>query len=237
MNTNNDQLNNLLQIIDQLRGENGCPWDKKQTTDSLRTYLIEEAHELHDALDSQNAEHIKEELGDMLFIVAFLAHLFKEKGMFTLDDSLKAINTKMVRRHPHVFDSSVDLTEEEQRASWLKIKEGEKTEKGPAGENVFSSTPRSLPALRRAQRISEKARHEGIASKDNKHFETELQSALENFPRNSSDQEDRNMLPEKIGKLLYLLADYSQQQRINPEEALHNYIDAMINQLFSNESE
>lgn len=230
MNSPDQQLTELQSIIEKLRGENGCPWDKKQTTDSLRTYLIEEAHELHDALNSNDTEEMKEELGDMLFILTFLAHMFEERNMFTLGDAIKTINDKMIRRHPHVFDSSIDLTEEEQRQTWLDIKKTEKKVSQISGQTIFSSVPKSLPALRRAQRISEKAAHANLPASDSEHSIISLRSALEGLLQkipsaNTAPDIDSN----EAGNLLYLLADLCRQRRVNPEEALFETTNNRIN--------
>jgi MazG family protein len=228
MNTS-EELSRLLAIIESLRGENGCPWDKKQTTDSLRTYLIEEAHELHDALDSRNTEHIKEELGDMFFILAFLAHLFKEKNTFTLAGAIKSINDKMVRRHPHVFDSTVDLTEEEQRQSWLSIKENEKKAVQNSQQTVFSSIPKSLPALRRAQRVSEKAAYNNLPGSETEQSVSSLKAALQDLLRKiPTTSTDPDISPSEAGNILYLIADLCRRHRINPEEALSRHIATKI---------
>ncbi len=229
MNRLEKELGRLLAIIESLRGENGCPWDKKQTTDSLRTYLLEEAHELHDALDSRNTEHIKEELGDMFFILAFLAHMFEEKDTFTLAGAIKSINDKMVRRHPHVFDSTVDLTEEEQRQSWLNIKEGEKKAIPESAQTVFSSIPKSLPALRRAQRVSEKAAHNNLAGSETAQSVSSLKSALQDLlQKMPTTGADPDISSSEAGNVLYLIADLCRRHRINPEEALSCHIAARV---------
>lgn len=119
----------LIEIIEKLRGPEGCPWDKKQSPQSLKPYLLEETHELAEAIDAADGDHIKEELGDLFFQISFLALLHQEKKQFTIADSLQGIIDKMVRRHPHVFTDEVFASDEAIRQNWQKIKAQEKKEK------------------------------------------------------------------------------------------------------------
>ena len=119
----------LVNILEKLRGKNGCPWDKKQTHKSLMKYLFEESNEYNEAVLKQDAENMKEELGDVLLQVIFHAQIAKENKMFDIYDVLDTINEKMIRRHPHVFGNSKATTEEEIRKEWEKIKAEEKSKK------------------------------------------------------------------------------------------------------------
>ncbi|NLX19015.1 MAG: nucleotide pyrophosphohydrolase [Desulfobulbus sp.] len=116
----------LVSIVTTLRSDNGCPWDKKQTSHSLKKYLLEECQELIEAIDNGNAEEICEETGDLLFILTLLTKIFSEERKFTISDVLSAVNKKMIRRHPHVF-GDVEITDEQElRRQWQRIKEQEK---------------------------------------------------------------------------------------------------------------
>ena len=119
----------LVDILEKLRGEHGCPWDKKQTNQSLMKYLFEESNEYNEAVQKQDYDNMKEELGDVLLQVVFHAQIAKENGKFDIYDVLDSINEKMIRRHPHVFGNSNAKTEEEIRAEWEKIKAEEKAKK------------------------------------------------------------------------------------------------------------
>jgi tetrapyrrole methylase family protein/MazG family protein len=119
----------LVNILKKLRGKNGCPWDKKQTHKSLMKYLFEESNEYNEAVLKQDAENMKEELGDVLLQIIFHAQIAKENKMFDIYDVLDTINEKMIRRHPHVFGNSKATTEEEIRKEWEKIKAEEKSKK------------------------------------------------------------------------------------------------------------
>lgn len=119
----------LVEILEKLRGEHGCPWDKKQTHASLMKYLFEESNEYNEAVKKQDYDNMKEELGDVLLQVVFHAQIAKENGKFDIYDVLDSINEKMIRRHPHVFGNSKATTEEEIRIEWEKIKQLEKSKK------------------------------------------------------------------------------------------------------------
>jgi len=120
------RLSKLQNIIQELRAENGCPWDRKQTPVSIKKYLLEETTELIEAIDSDDSAHICEEIGDIFFILTILSEMFAEQGSFTLDDALKSIIDKMIRRHPHVFGDHPPGTEAELKEQWEAIKRSEK---------------------------------------------------------------------------------------------------------------
>ncbi len=120
------RLSRLEEIIGELRSENGCPWDKKQTPASIKKYLLEETSELAEAIDKGEPQHICEEIGDLFFILTMLCRMFKEQDTFTTDDALQAIIEKMIRRHPHVFNGLPAGNDQELRSQWQAIKEMEK---------------------------------------------------------------------------------------------------------------
>ncbi len=119
-------LARLLAIVDRLRGEDGCPWDRRQTPESLKKYLLEETAELAEAIDSGDIDHIREEIGDLFFILAMLTAMFRERGLFAASDALDDIAAKMIRRHPHVFAGRPAGSEQELRQQWEAIKADEK---------------------------------------------------------------------------------------------------------------
>ena len=154
----------LTDIIKKLREPDGCPWDKKQTPESFKPYLLEETHELSEAIDLGDSKHIKEELGDLFFQLTFLTHLYEEKGLFTMADALQGIIDKMIRRHPHVFTDEKFESEEAIRKNWQKIKAAEKKQQ----KSDLIDVPKSLPALNRAQRVSSRAASHGFEWPDTK---------------------------------------------------------------------
>ncbi len=123
---NQKELTRLLDIVARLRGDGGCPWDRRQTPASIKKYLLEETRELAEAIDGSDPEHIREEIGDLFFILTMLTTMYEEQGHFGIDETLAGIAEKMVRRHPHVFAGMKTGTEQELRRQWEEIKAGEK---------------------------------------------------------------------------------------------------------------
>jgi tetrapyrrole methylase family protein/MazG family protein len=150
---NMDFLKRLEKLMTRLRSPGGCPWDRRQTHQSLKPYLLEEAHEVLDAIDSKDSPSLQEELGDLLLQVVFHSQLAKEKGLFNLQDVAKGIGDKLIRRHPHVFSKGSSRRIADINQKWEELKRLEK----PDRKSALDGLPRSLPALLRAQRMQEKA--------------------------------------------------------------------------------
>ncbi len=207
--------NRLLMIMETLRGANGCPWDREQTHQSLRKYLIEECYEVIDAINRNDDNDLTEELGDLLLQVVFHAQLGKERGAFDFADVADGISEKMVRRHPHVFGDLHCGTADEVLVNWSKIKEGEKQEQGKVSRHL--DVPVTFPALYRAQKIQKKAaevgfdwaQSEDVKAKINEEI-TEVQAAIDG----SGD------LKEEIGDVLFAAVNWSRFHHIDAEEAL-----------------
>ena len=151
----------LLSIMTRLRGEGGCPWDREQTRESLKPYLIEEAYEAVEAIDTGSPGQVREELGDLLFQVVFHCQVASERGEFTMPDLLRRLNDKMIRRHPHVFAGGVVADAQEALAQWERIKRGEGNPDG-SPRLALDGVPKNLPALVRAQRLQVKAGRVGF---------------------------------------------------------------------------
>ena len=129
------KLDRFIDLVKKLRSEKGCPWDKKQTPESLKRYIAEETSELMEAIDAGDQQHVKEELGDILYVVILLAEIYSEKRLFTIDDVIDDICAKMIRRHPHVFNNEKIESEEQLRHKWLQIKNSEKADRTKAKKN------------------------------------------------------------------------------------------------------
>lgn len=216
------KFTNLLTIVARLRAPEGCPWDRKQTAQSFKSYVIEETHELLEAIDGDDPSHICEELGDLLFQLVFLARLYEEKGLFSMTAVIEAISAKMVRRHPHVFGNLEAGSDEELRRRWQEIKA---QEKGGRGENPLESLPRSLPALRRAQRVAERAAKAGderLTLQESLHkLEHETGEVIKAMQR----QQKSNTT---IGNLLVAVVEVCRLTGINAEEALQAATEQVI---------
>jgi MazG family protein len=206
-----DYLKRLEKLMTQLRSKNGCPWDKRQTHKSLKPYLLEEAHETLDAIDSGNPDHLREELGDLLLQVVFHAQLAKEKAKFNLQDVAKTIGDKLVRRHPHVFGKSSRRISDINR-KWEELKRQEKPER----KSALDGLPQSLPALLRAQRMHEKiTKH--IPTRDRK-LEKDLVTTWKSF--RSSLKGSKFEKERASGEFLLAFARLAQAEGLHAEMAL-----------------
>ena len=208
-----EEFNRLLNIIDELRVK--CPWDMKQTNDSLRKLTIEETYELAEAIFSGSDEGIKNELGDLMLHIVFYARIGSEKGTFTMSDILEAINTKLIYRHPHVF-SDVKVTGASQvEENWeqLKIKENK------GYKPVLSGVPASLPAIVKANRIQEKVRGVGF---DWEKREQIWDKVLEEINELKDEIKNRNTesIESELGDVLFSIINASRLYGIDPEAAL-----------------
>jgi tetrapyrrole methylase family protein/MazG family protein/ATP diphosphatase len=204
----------LWDIIKALRSENGCPWDKKQTPQSLKKYLIEEVYEVLEAIDKGNPEEIREELGDLLFLLLFIIYLYEEEKLFTLKDLLYLTAQKMIRRHPHVFGEEVAKSAEEVIKRWQKIKKEEGKE-----PSILGNIPKSLPALQRAFRLGERAGRVGFDWEKGEEVLEKIKEEIEEI-KESLNNLPKEKLKEEIGDLLFSIANFSRKLEINPEEAL-----------------
>ncbi|CAG9614411.1 Phosphoribosyl-ATP pyrophosphatase [Bacillus rhizoplanae] len=211
------QFDVLRNIIAELRGPNGCPWDKKQTHQSLKKYLIEEAYEVLEAIDEEDDDHLVEELGDVLLQVMLHAQIGEDEGWFSIDDVIRTLSEKMVRRHPHVFgDVSVE-TAADVVVNWEEIK---KQEKGSIKESILSGIPKSLPQLMRAYEIQKEAAKVGFDWDDVEPMMEKVGEEWEEFQREVTAMDEEKMLAE-FGDLVFAFVNIARYYKINPEEALH----------------
>lgn len=201
----------LLNIMDDLRAK--CPWDKKQTLESLRYLSIEEMYELSDAILDKDMEEIKKELGDIMLHLVFYAKIASETKHFDITDVLNGICDKLVHRHPHIYGDVEAATEEEVKKNWekLKLKEGKKS--------VLEGVPRSLPAMVKAVRIQEKARGVGFDWDDREQVWEKVQEELEEL-KVEVQAGDKEKTEQEFGDLLFSLINYSRFVEVNPEDAL-----------------
>ena len=212
-----DSIKALIALVESLRGEPGCPWDKKQTPRTMLIYLIEEMYELADAIESDSVEDVREELGDVLFHIVFITRLFQETGDFSVYDVARDITEKMIRRHPHVFGTTrVDNTDEI-RQNWYQIKQNEK--KQSKNESVLDSVPIKLPALMRAYRIGERTAQYGFDGEDRESLLDKLNSEFDQLKLSiQNTRSDR--ISYDFGKLLFSLVHLARLLKIHPETAL-----------------
>jgi tetrapyrrole methylase family protein/MazG family protein len=218
-----DSIRALIALVESLRGDPGCPWDKKQTPKTMLIYLIEEMYELGEAIESNCAEEVREELGDVLFHIVFITRLFQERGDFSIYDVARDIKEKMIRRHPHVFGNARVENTDEIRQNWYQIKQNEK--KQSKKESVLDSVPVKLPALMRAYRIGERTARCGFEWEDRESLMDRLNSEFEQLKHSIEDNRS-DRISNNFGILLFSLVNLARLLTIHPETALSGAIKA-----------
>jgi len=208
----------LLEVMDRLRGEGGCPWDREQTRESLKPYLIEEAYEAVEALEESPQEAMVEELGDVLFQIVFHARIGRERGEFTMADILQQVTRKMVRRHPHVFGDRTVRSSKEALVQWEAIKRSETAGDGPP-RSVLDGVPRGLPALLRAQRIQAKAARVGFDWQSAEAAWTKAREEIRELD-DALGQGDRARIGEELGDLFFSLVNVARLLDMDAEDCL-----------------
>ncbi len=210
-----DSLQRLIDIMARLRSANGCPWDKEQTKESLKTYLIEEAYEVLEAIDENDPEKLKEELGDLLFQIIFHCQLASEINHFTIDDVIQRIADKIIGRHPHVFGDARFESPEEVRRQWHERKK----EEGKFRESILDGVPKNLPALLRSQRLQSRVSKVGFDWEKTEDVLDKVDEELSELKAAVSTGSKKD-IGEELGDVLFVLVNVSRFTGINAEEAL-----------------
>jgi tetrapyrrole methylase family protein / MazG family protein len=211
------EFSKLREIIAELRGPNGCPWDKKQTHQSLKKYLIEEAYELMEAIEEEDIDHIIEELGDVLLQVLLHAQIGEDEGYFSIDEVIEGISAKMVRRHPHVFGDVTAETPEEVLKNWQEIK---REEKGEKRESILAGVGNHLPNLIRAYELQKKAAKVGFDWENVLQAWEKVNEELTEFEQELTKEKHTDDLQKEFGDILFALVNIARYLQIQPEEAL-----------------
>jgi MazG family protein len=217
-NSAGNRFASLLELMARLRGDGGCPWDREQTRDTLKPYLIEEAYEVLDAIDHGSPDHLLEELGDLLFQVVFHCRIAEERGEFTMTDVLRQLSDKMTRRHPHVFGDGAVRDAREALAQWERIKHDEgKRDGGP--RSALDGVPDSLPALLRAQRLQVKAGRVGFDWTDWRGAWTKVREEMSELEATLHAGETARVTDE-FGDVLFSLVNVARLRGIDAEDCL-----------------
>lgn len=236
----NTALNRLQTVIDRLIGPDGCSWDKEQSPESLADYVIEESHELVEAIRSGNVQDVRSELGDVAFLLLFIARLYENKQTFKLDDALNDSAEKMIRRHPHVFGDTHFASKEEQLRAWEAIKRTEKKTEDTEGDaekadadktspetsqaatanaGIFDSLPKGLPPLIKAYRIHSKAARVGFTWPEDQDVEQQVEAEwLEWLDVAAGDNKQAQQ--HELGDMLFTLVELGRRKGIKANEAL-----------------
>lgn len=205
----------LLEVMDELRAK--CPWDKKQTLESLRYLTIEETHELSESILQQDMEGIKKELGDLMLHLVFYSKIASEQGSFDIKDVLEAIVAKLIHRHPHIFGDVVVKDAKEVKDNWEKIKLQEK-----GNRSVLSGVPSSLPAMVKAYRMQEKASGVGFDWENREQVWAKVEEELRELKEVVDNRSGRKALEQEMGDLIFAVINYSRFLEVNPEDALES---------------
>lgn len=203
----------LLEIMDELREK--CPWDKKQTIETLRTLTIEETYELADAIIKNDLNELKKELGDLLLHIVFYAKIGSEKNKFDITDVINGINEKLVRRHPHVFEDTIVTDHKEVEENWEQIKLKEKDR----DNSVLSGVPESLPALVKANRVQQKVRGVGFDWEERKQIWDKVKEEIAEL-KHEVESEDQEKIESEFGDVFFSLINAARLYDIDPETAL-----------------
>ena len=214
-----EKFTELVRVMARLRAPGGCPWDRKQTFETIKSYLLEETYEVMDAIDLRDWQGLSDELGDLLLQPVFLAEMAREQGLFTIADSLDAINQKLIRRHPHVFGEAHAETAEDVKQHWDEIKRQERRAQATEKLSVLEDVPRSLPALVEAEKISKKAADTGFEWPDISGVVEKLQEEAAELA-NAKTTGNLEHIRDEIGDLLFTLVNLARFLKVDPEQAL-----------------
>jgi MazG family protein len=216
----------LVEIMAVLRSPEGCPWDREQSIDTLKPFVLEETHELLEAIDAYDHEAIREELGDFLFEAVFIAQLESEAGHFSIADSLQEVADKLVRRHPHVFAretlTSPVETAGEVKVRWEDIKAREREDKAAPPRSLLSGTPATLPSLLRAYQIGTRAASVNFDWTGADDVVAKIQEEVDEIREVVADNQplDHARAEEEVGDLLFAIANLARKLGVEPETAL-----------------
>jgi tetrapyrrole methylase family protein/MazG family protein len=217
--TAGDKFQKLVEIMAKLRAPGGCPWDREQTFDTIKPYLLEETYEVMDAIDARDWPELTGELGDLLLQSVFFSQMAAEQNLFSIDDALDAINQKLIRRHPHVFGDQTAETAGDVRRIWGEVKAEEKKQKGETDAGLLDSVPRALPALVEAQQLTTRAAHAGFDWDNAGQVLDKLHEELAEFDAAQRGASQSEMEGE-LGDLLFVLVNLARFVKVDPEQAL-----------------
>ncbi len=217
------EIHKLLQIMADLRhGETGCPWDIKQDFQSIAAYTVEEAYEVADAIEREDMDDLKNELGDLLFQVVFHAQMAAEKNQFDFVDVVNEINSKLVRRHPHVFADKQTDDEAELNRQWEKHKKEERANKDTLGKSFLDGIAGTMPALRWSEKLQKRAAHHGFDWPDIAPVFDKLNEEIGELKAEIDTQDNQQRISDEMGDILFASVNLSRHLGVNPEQALRD---------------
>jgi tetrapyrrole methylase family protein / MazG family protein len=213
---NRRPFTDLVNLMTRLRSPGGCPWDREQTLQTLKPFIIEEAYEVVDAIDQGEVIALVEELGDLMLQVVFAAEIGREQGQFDVENAVAAVHDKLVRRHPHVFGDVKADSAEAVLTNWERLKNEERKDDA---RGILSGVPLSLPALLKASRLTEKAARIGFDWRRTDEVFDKVDEEMREL-REAAGSGDTAAVEEELGDLLFTIANVARKLKVNPEEAL-----------------
>lgn len=212
----------LLNLMERLRDpDQGCTWDKKQTWQTILPHTIEEVYEVADAVDRHDASALRDELGDLLFQIVFMAHIAKEQNLFDFNDVVQSVTQKMIRRHPHVFGDVTYQNEREQKQAWESIKHAERTgETTTPASSFFTGIPQALPALRRSQKLQQRAARVGFDWDNWQQVIPKVHEELDEIQEAVLQGESPQRIEEEVGDVIMATTNLARMLGVNAENAL-----------------
>jgi len=221
------ELEKLLQIMTDLRNpDGGCPWDVKQSFESIAAYTVEEAYEVADAIERKDMDELKSELGDLLFQVVFHSQMASEQNLFDFADVVNSINDKLIRRHPHVFGDDKTKDEEKLYSDWEKHKKKERTHKNQSSENkqpgYLDGITSSMPALRWSDKLQKRAAHHGFDWDDIQPVFDKIYEEINELKAEIVIEDNKERVTDEMGDILFASVNLSRHLGVNPEQALRD---------------
>ena len=218
MNKLTEEINNLLQTFKKLRDPSqGCPWDKEQDFKSIASCSIEEAYEVADAIEREDFNDLKEELGDLFFQIIFHSGMAEEKKLFNFEEVVKELNDKLIRRHPHVFDKKQEMSASESLEIWEKEKKKEREKKNLT--SLMDDIPKNLPSLTRAKKIQKRAKSVGFDWQNKSDVIRKIDEEIDELKRAKVSQKKED-ISEEIGDLFFTLVNLSRLYNLEPEDII-----------------
>lgn len=213
-----EEINNLLQTFKRLRDPSqGCPWDKEQDFKSIASCSIEEAYEVADAIEREDFNDLKEELGDLFFQIIFHSGMAEEKKLFNFEEVVKELNDKLIRRHPHVFDKKQEMSASESLEIWEKEKKKEREKKNLI--SLMDDIPKNLPSLTRAKKIQKRAKSVGFDWQNENDVIKKIDEEIDELKRAKVSQKKED-ISEEIGDLFFTLVNLSRHYNLEPEDII-----------------
>jgi tetrapyrrole methylase family protein / MazG family protein len=210
------EFQRLVDLMAKLRAPDGCPWDREQTFDSIKRHTLEETYEVFEAIEDRDWPALCEELGDLLLQPVFYSQMASEEGLFAVEDALRSINEKLIRRHPHIFGDVVAETSDAVLTNWDAIKKQEKSEKGTAPKGLLDGIAKTLPAVLEAKEISSRAAKAGFDWESPEQVVDKLHEELDELKRAENAEEREG----EIGDLFFVLVNLARFYKVDPEQAL-----------------